>query len=1369
MRVGIDIGSISVKLIGLNTKEISYFKVFNHKGRLRETFKEVLEEVRNMHPVSIGITGNFDRSILPQAEVLSSIHALIKGGRYLIPDVRNIIDAGGSSSTLVVLNEKGQIVSCKTNSACAAGTGSFLEHQAKRLEISPEEMGRRCKDCFPPSIATRCAVFAKTDIIHRQQEGFTVEELWHGLCKGVAETLISTLLKGIEIRGKTLLAGGLSMNALFVKWLKAEIRDIDVLDLSPYVQAIGAGLYGTERNLVILNSGLSEREKSETRKRCSLLIKKSEIRAHTHYENFKDENDTEIGVLKDRFNGDIWLGIDVGSTSTKLCAISSDDEIVFHLYRKTRGEPLSAVKYLWEAQKMVMSRIGNVKVRGVGTTGSGRKIIGLLLNADSIINEITAHAKGATFQQEGVETIFEIGGQDSKYMHITNGIPDHMNMNYVCAAGTGSFIEELGALLGFRIEEIGDIVLGIEPPYTSERCTVFMEQDALNLLKKGFSREEVMAGVIYSVALNYLARVVGKRPITGNFIFFQGATARNKGLVSAFETILGRPIFTTDLCHVNGALGVALISRERSVGNQDKAVNFNVLYSNIERTHDICEMCSNHCRITYVKTEEGRETSWGYMCGREPGAEKRKDMETYKAFEARNRMLVEHLKRGEETRGDIWIPSALSTYIFTPFYYNLLSLIGFKPRFSKKTDDEIIKLGDNLSTSDFCLPVKVLVGHIEYIRKRKGKKVFLPYLIRSVKRKCFSNTHLCPYVQGVPGIISSIFRNFDRNEIFVYSPVVDLSAPERVNIEHIYRAFKREGITRRVVERAYKGALESMSSYWKECENLGRKFIRDFKNSKKPTVCIIGRSYNIYDERLSLKIPFIFSTYGVNTIPGEFMQFIENEIPGGFENMFWFNGQNIINSVVQSLKNGFYPVIISNFSCGPDSFILSYIEMICGDTPYLILELDEHSSETGFLTRIEAFIDVIREKEKPSKSVFYIKKNSQMENRKILIPLMHPMGNHFFAAVFRSYGYDAETLPEDTKTSFEIGRKYTRGGECLPMAVTFGNLLKTLRDKEYDPSKVALFMPTSDGPCRFGQYATMQTVLLERMGLKGVSIVSPSASNAYLGLPNEMRVDLWKAILAGDILFKLRCKFKPREGRKGDIARVTRISLDNGVEMFERKKDFIQIIEMFRDNFKKVHLKKKELPLVGVVGEIFVRCNPFSNNYLLETIERCGGEMWLAPISEWIFYTSYNHKWKSLRDREYLEFIRNGIKNRFLQKIEKTAYEIVKDLLHDREEPPIEKVVESALQFLPREHTTEALITIGRAIQFIERDNVAIVVNASPFTCMPGNIANAVFQEIERRYGVPVVSMFYDGEEAMNEKVEIYISSINEKRLSGRW
>jgi predicted CoA-substrate-specific enzyme activase len=418
----------------------------------------------------------------------------------------------------------------------------------------------------PPKIAARCSVFAKTDLIHRQHQGYSREEMWVGLCQGMVQTCLTTLLKGRRLEGLTVLTGGVSLNPHIVYWLKEKYGEqIQTFSHAHLASAIGAALFAKKKRIFHafdLNSVKSTHFLEKKQRRPPLILEKSKVVTFKAYRSYLDSNNTEVRYITpiDEKKLAVFIGIDIGSTSTKAVLMNRDRRPLLDVYRKTLGNPVDATKKLLRAVRNWGEREDfDITFLGAGTTGSGRELIGRVIGADLIINEITAHTTGAMEIDPEIDTIFEIGGQDSKYMYTVNGFIRESNMNYVCAAGTGSFIEEQANKLGFAVEEVGEKVLGIAPPFTSDRCTVFMEQDIQVLLKKGYSREEVLAATMYSVAQNYITRVVGNKYKKPKKIFFLGATAKNVGLVAAFEQLLDVEVEVSPFSHVMGAYGVALL------------------------------------------------------------------------------------------------------------------------------------------------------------------------------------------------------------------------------------------------------------------------------------------------------------------------------------------------------------------------------------------------------------------------------------------------------------------------------------------------------------------------------------------------------------------------------------------------------------------------------------------------------------------------------------------------------------------------------------------------------------------------------------------------------------------------------------------
>jgi len=1380
MRLGLDFGKVFTKgvIIDRNNNIVKNWFI-RHHGEVKNSVHTILQDIsREGFKISTaGITGSFSEIFLDHstAERIDDVNALITAANYTFPGVRNIVNIGGSSLMLIELGENGEFLNMTSNSLCAAGTGSFLDQQAQRLGVNDSAYGEQMISLTPPEVATRCAVFAKTDIIHRQQEGYTRSEIWCGLCKGLSSTMLNTLLKGRRLHGKVLLSGGVAMNRQIQHYLKSIMGEQLILSENPHLlQAFGAALLG-EISYEKFVPSIHEKPVQKRGKEHKLMpALKIEISKHPSFQTegfFKDVKGTEVRILESlKTDIECYIGIDIGSTSTKAVLIDKNNKVIADFYRKTEGDPIGATGKIFEAIEELQSRWGvRIKILGSATTGSGRKMIGQLIGADSIVNEITAHATGALHFNPEIETIFEIGGQDSKYIYLKNGRVHLVNMNYVCAAGTGSFIEEQANRLGFDIHDVGKIVEGIAPPITSDRCTVFMEEDLNRLLRQGYSKEEVMAAVMYSVVQNYLNKVVGNRPVSKEKVFFQGATARNAGLVAAFEKFLNREIVVNQSCHVMGALGAALIAKKK-IESEKLTTSFrgmDIFKKDIKMTSETCHICSNVCRITFAEIEGYTEKpSWGYMCGREPEEKKAKYKENYDLFEYREKLLLTlgatDKKNYTATAGLPWV---FTVYTYMPLWRTFLNELGFRVRISPKTNDEILKAGIESVQADMCLPVKVVYGHARYLARLKEVDfIFLPHLIGGKKNKDTSNSCFCPYVQAVPSMIKAGDGEINQAKKIV-SPVIDFREDTSTIVNELFVAFKEFGFSIQKIRRAFRKAVSVQNKFTEMLQRKGAEVLEELRDERKKAMVIIGRPYNVYDSRINLHIPKKIAGLGFRVIPLDMIPFDSKNLGKEFYNMFWNYGQIIINALkVTKEYSNIFPVYLTNFSCGPDSFILTYGEEISGKKPLLILELDEHGADAGYSTRIEAFIDSISSYvHEDSKFAIYSPpfNRNELKDRKLLIPPMHPSGARLVAAAMRGYGYNAVALPEETPEVHALGKSLTRGGECIPAGLTIGNIVKYMRESGQG-EKFAIFMPTSTGPCRFGQYATLHRIILNKLGYADVPIISPSAENAYYGLDMELRKDIWKAILSGDILYKMRCKTKPAEVHNGDTERIFEQALQIMERAFENRVDYLTYLErgvrMF-DNIEKCYVQK---PLVGVVGEIFVRCNPFSNGYVIESIENYGGEAWLAPVSEWIQYTAYLHKVTAIRKMRWDEMFRAFFKNRFIVREEHRAYEAVERWLGDRKEPPIDLVVQEGAKYLPEQFTAEAILTIGRAVVFM-RTGASLVVNTSPFTCMPGSISTAIFQKIQQEYGIPVINLFYDGDHAENERLRSFMNNLKKK------
>ncbi len=1381
MRMGIDIGSCYIKAVALDSTERMVAHHFGpHNGQPLEVIRRFQESLQ-AEILTVGITGSLSGLLSRNGNHrIDDVQSMIRGSAHLDGSCRNILHLGASHISLIKVGEDGDLLDFRTNSVCAAGTGSFLDQQAGRMEIGISECSRFKGVENPPSVAARCAVFAKSDLIHRQQEGYSIPQLWCGLCRGLSFTIANTLLLGEPLRGKTGVIGGVALNNEVVRWLKQVIgQDLFVIEHPHLVAAVGAALLAENGNgggaIAIAEESPPLEPRPSSPSRPPLRLERSVFPREEIFREFVDEDDNEVRILEPlRGRYTVSLGMDIGSTSTKIAVLNEDDRVLLDIYRRTSGDPIRAMKKLLERADVLLAESDAVfEVAACGTTGSGRKLLGQILGADRIVNEITAHARGARLLfGEEIETIFEIGGQDAKYVHMRGGRVDHVNMNYVCAAGTGSFVEEQANKLGFGIDEIGDRVLGIAPPFTSERCTVFMERDVEKLLQEGFSRVDAMAAVLYSVCFNYLTKVVGNRPVTGKKILFQGATAKNKGLVAAFEIILSREIVTSHFCHVTGAIGAAKLAREEAT-SADRGSSFRGLdfyKRDVRVTYDDCGLCQNRCKITRAGIEGTEETpSWGYMCGREPEDAKKKPNRLFQPFEARRRLFTKGGTSQEQREGapGVTLPMALATYAHLPLWRAFFGELGIPVHTTGQTSRETTEAGISSSTAEFCFPIKIFLGHVS-LAARSDEPLFIPHLIAGEKTRITIKSAFCPYVQAAPSIARSSEALSEAMRGRLMSPVIDFAMPDPINVKELHTALKPFGIRKGRVARAWKEGLRALEAYREACRREGSRILEEIEQTGEKAVVVVGRYYNLFDGGVNLEIPRKVSELGYRVIPYEFLPFSEEDLDPFFQNMFWYYGQRILNTArfVRENRNLFL-LYLTNFSCGPDSFILTYVDEIMGSKPSLTLELDEHSADTGYGTRLEAFSDLMAEYgEAPREETrLYVKQApGDLRDKRVLIVPMHIGVVPMFAAAFEKHGYETLMLPEITPEQFELGRKHTRGSECLPAHVTTGSLLNALEEYNLKPEETALFMPTSDGPCRFGQYASLHRIVLNKLGYEDLTIVSPSAQNAYMGLPDELRKDLWKAILVGDLLLKFYCRIAPFERTAGETRQAFDSIVGDSARSFRDGASFTSVLRDAAAGFSRIERMEVSRPLIGIVGEIFVRCNPFSCDRVVDRIIEAGAEPWLAPMSEWILFTSFIHRYEARKTKDLVEMIKSYLGNSFLSRLEHQAYEAAGELLDSRHEPPMADMVERGQEYLPVEFNAEAILSAGRASLFIDRDGADMIVNVSPFTCMPGTITGAIFRQMSNRKGTPIVNMYYDGTVGVNERISTFLRNLKHTR-----
>jgi len=998
--VGIDAGSVSLNCIVINhEKEIVYeFPYERHLGRVEEkvlTLIQGLYERFGQERIrSVSFTGNHGKKLAEELETFYEFETIsqVLGAVFLRPDVKTIISMGGQETALLQINhyDSGwELEYFNTNGPCASGTGSFIDQQAQRLattiytrktDFIPDEIDKILADFIklglksqrPANVACRCTVFTKSDMIHLQNKGEKLEDIIYGLHVGNARNYMSTIVSNRALEEPILFIGGLSLNDLQVKAFRSYFPGLIVPPHNTSIGALGVALGALE-------SGMEDRVDPDVLKTGGFKSKVSvpvAPRLALKQTIFPETNEIRKKSLRKKTR--VYLGIDVGSTTTKYALINEDREIIHKTYVPTQGKPIEVTQRLLSC---IRDDIGkSIEIVGTATTGSGRNVVGDFLNADLIIDEITAHARGAVEICPEVDTIFEIGGQDSKYISIANTYPLDFDMNKVCAAGTGSFLHELANKYGINIVgEFQEIALSSDRPVKlAERCTVFMESDLVSYHQKGVERKNLIAGLCYAIVYNYLNRVVGKRKI-GHKVMFLGGPSLNKGVVAAFENILGRGLLVPRHREVLGAYGAA-VSVQEKMRLEERRSTFRGLDSAIkdrmEYTEKICRAdphCHNRCKLK-VYNFDGRRSIWGGECGRYEltrGTGPRKEnffklrQEVWQSYMAgvytdlQDEPLMEI-----DNRPTVGMQRALYGHQLGIMWAHFFDRLGFRLVMSPPTNAHISGTGTEIIAAETCYPVKVSHGHIKELAG-KTRYLFLPSIINMPTPEPSEAGYYCPMSQSNSYMVRMAL---ELDPSSVLSPVIHLKYdPELLALEISGQIQSKLGASGAEIKKALYHALDRHNRFVTELYRRGQKILED-RDPDEPIVVVTGRPYNLYDERLNLRLGRNLSKIGVTALPMDFIDVSSVDL-SDFPSMYWGLGAQILR-VARFIKErpNCFGLHLTNFGCGPDSFIEHFYKYIMGDKAYLILELDEHSAVAGVMTRLEAYRNVIENTMQKSRS-----------------------------------------------------------------------------------------------------------------------------------------------------------------------------------------------------------------------------------------------------------------------------------------------------------------------------------------------------------------------------------------------------------------
>jgi activator of 2-hydroxyglutaryl-CoA dehydratase/predicted nucleotide-binding protein (sugar kinase/HSP70/actin superfamily) len=1394
--IGMDIGAETIKLV----------EVLRDDRGLRLGRSECLSHGKKPGPVLLEALRRWNWSVADGAAASGRLAGLVRlpqiptkqaqlrGYRFCFGnEPATLVNIGSHGFSVLELRANGLTV-FRENSRCSQGTGNFLQQLIQRFSLTVEEASALCANVENPApLSGRCPVILKTDMTHLANKGEDRARILAGLFDAVCENVFVLLKPGVS-PARVLLTGGVSRSArvrrIFGGMLAREEMELVAHDGDEaiFLEAIGSALVAAESPAPLpeLEELLSPPRPVKLERLPALADSLGKVRRMPARPWAK---------LNGEFRR-LVIGFDVGSTGSKLVAIdAATRDLVWEGYRQTLGNPVGAAQDL--LRRFTESPARRYPIVAFGATGSGREITGSLLtscygkDAVFVVNEIVAHATGALHYDRRVDTIFEIGGQDAKYIRLAEGRIIDCAMNEACSAGTGSFIEEQGRKFAGvdDVRQLGQAALAAGAGVSlGQHCSVFMAEVIDEAVAAGVEQATIISGLYDSIIKNYLNRVKGSRSV-GQVIFCQGMPFSADALAAAVARQTGSEVIVPPNPGTVGALGIALLAaRELEAIQLPPLEPARFLEAKVEqkdtfvcRANCGCGGAGNRCRIERLRTVVGDRHSaftWGGGCAlHDKGTRKRKlpDLapDPFREREDLKQKLIAPLlvPRG---RPRIAISDEFMLKELFPFFAAFLYHTGFDLEMVAEAGPDVLKRGIQSAAVPFCAPMQLFHGVVERMSETNADRLFVP-MVRSVPRvNGQSCSVVCPIVQASPDVTRWAFASRHLAPRML-SPIIDFADgnfESKDFLKSCERLAEELGVAEAKWRAAWRTAAVLQNEFGTACLDLGRRALEFCRAQNIVPVVVLGRSYTIYNRVLNSNVPAILREQGAIGIPVDC--FPLNAATPLFADMYWGFGQNILRAAHQVRRtDNVYALYCSNYSCGPDSFNLHFAAYVMEAKPFAIIETDGHSGDAGTRTRVEAFLHCVEEDRRAVRPDAVLNNFAAAQfsglnlsdlgrhngiRERLLVPYVGP-ASAAVAAVFRGLGLTAESLPAPDAESMRLGRRYTSGKECLPMPMTLGSLLQRLGRAEADERFVYL-MTSTNGPCRFGVYNFLNHIVLERLGWRDrVRLWSPKDKGYFDHMPAGTEMLVLAGIVACDLLFQAKLDVRPVERQRGQadaiheryhrelLARLeaaARGGLSLAPALWQvlggRLFGIRELLQRAGEEFAAMR-GPGELPTVELTGEIYVRAVEASNDSLIDKLEARGLRVHLAPKAEWMNYCGYMRQHEPGRSR-----LLDNFSDRVRRRIEATAWSAMSGPLGWSPPLSVEQTLAAAAPYLTRELEGEAVLTIGAPLQEWRHGRVDAAVSVGPLECMPTKIAEAQFHQLAEREGLLSLTLAFNGD-----------------------
>ncbi|MBE5883086.1 MAG: 2-hydroxyglutaryl-CoA dehydratase [Lachnospiraceae bacterium] len=1378
--LGIDIGSTTVKIAILDEAHNILFSDYErHYANIRETLAALLQKAYDklgnltLHPM---ITGSGGLTLANHLGVpfTQEVIAVATSLKELAPKTDVAIELGGEDAKIIYF--EGGNVEQRMNGICAGGTGSFIDQMASLIQTDASglnEYAKNYKSLY--TIAARCGVFAKTDIQPLINDGATKEDLSASIFQAVVNQTISGLACGKPIRGHVAFLGGplhflSELKAAFIRTLKLDEEHIIDTDNSHLFAAIGSALNAKE-DISYTMEEMVAKLSSDIKMEFEVERMEPLFSSEKDYASFRErhgKHHVTTGDLK-TYQGNAFLGIDAGSTTTKIALVGEDGSLLYSFYSGNDGSPLkTAIRSLKEIYSQLPE---GVKIVRSCSTGYGEALMKAAFLLDDGEVETVAHYYAAAFFDPEVDCILDIGGQDMKCIKIKNQTVDSVQLNEACSSGCGSFIETFAKSLNYSVQDFAQAALFAEHPIDlGTRCTVFMNSKVKQAQKEGASVADISAGLAYSVIKNALFKVIKVSDASelGRNIVVQGGTFYNDAVLRSFEKIANCEAIRPDIAGIMGAFGAALIAREHyEEGYETSMLSYEKICElKFETSVAKCKGCTNSCRLTINKFSGGRQFISGNRCERGIGGQKNAN-NVPNLFDYKQKRLFSYtpLDADQAPRGTVGIPRVLNMYENYPFWFTFFTRLGYRVMLSPSSNRKIYELGiESIPSESECYPAKLAHGHVAWLIKQGIQFIFYPALFYERNEFPDANNHYnCP-------IVTSYSENIKNNMEEIASFNIDFRNPFMSfrDINTVTDALIKEfsEIPATEIAEACKEAWAELDAARIDMQKKGDEVLQYLKETGKRGIVLAGRPYHI-DPEINHGIPELITSYDLAVLTEDSISHLATpERPLIVSDQWMYHSRLYAAASYVKTVDNLDLIQLNSFGCGLDAVTTDQVNDILSgsDKIYTCLKIDEVNNLGAARIRIRSLLSAIRVREKRntqrtirSSAIEKIAFTEEMRKEyTILCPQMSPIHFDMLSYAFKACGYNLVVLDNDNKHSVDVGLKYVNNDACYPSLLVVGQLMEALLSGKYDLNKTALIITQTGGGCRATNYIGFIRRALKKAGMEQIPVISLNLGGLETNPGFQMNADLLLRIAVGaaigDIFMRCVYRMRPYEVEPGSVNAVHQKWLKVAQDFLSAKHinllKFNKLCRQIIRDFDAIPIKDITKPRVGVVGEILVKFSPAGNNHLVELLEAEGAEAVVPDLLDFLLYCFYNQIYKA----EHLGNSKKTAKTSSLgicaieHVLRGTAVKELKTSKHFSAPTPIRDIVSFAEPIVSiGNQTGEGWFLTGEMVELIH-DNVPNIVCTQPFGCLPNHVVGkGVIKALRKAYPESnIVAIDYD-------------------------